>query len=176
MEGIEFFTSPEGQVYYRKDGQDAKRLTKFSSDIVSKVVTLVRNRFPECYSRLAILYKKNASQMVDRFVRCNFGEHDLLTKDIDEDIMHFEEVRCPLRGICKDEHVICKPKSLVRLSKGEQDVVKLYLNGSTLDHIAEQLHKNRNTVKSQLLRVRDKLGVKNCREIIRVMRMGGYML
>ena len=27
MEGIEFFTSPEGQVYYRKDGQDAKRLT-----------------------------------------------------------------------------------------------------------------------------------------------------
>ena len=152
MEGIEFFTSPEGQVYYRKDGHDAKRLTKFSSDIVSKVVTLVRNRFPECYSRLAILYKKNASQMVDRFVRCNFGEHDL------------------------DEHIICKPKSLVRLSKGEQEVVKLYLNGSTLDHIADQLHKNRNTVKSQLLRVRDKLGVKNCREIIRVMRMGGYML
>ena len=167
MEGIEFFTSPEGQVYYRKDGQEAKRLTKFSTDIVNKVVTLVRNRFPECYSRLAILYKKNASQMVDRFVRCNFGEHDLLTKDIDEDIMHFEEVRCPLRGICKDEHIICKPKSLVRLSKGEQEVVKLYLNGSTLDHIAEQLHKNRNTVKSQ---------VKNCREIIRVMRMGGYML
>ena len=165
MEGIEFFTSPEGQVYYRKDGQEAKRLTKFSTDIVNKVVTLVRNRFPECYSRLAILYKKNASQMVDRFVRCNFGEHDLLTKDIDEDIMHFEEVRCPLRGICKDEHI-----------KGEQEVVKLYLNGSTLDHIAEQLHKNRNTVKSQLLRVRDKLGVKNCREIIRVMRMGGYML
>ena len=98
MEGIEFFTSPEGQVYYRKDGQEAKRLTKFSTDIVNKVVTLVRNRFPECYSRLAILYKKNASQMVDRFVRCNFGEHDLLTKDIDEDIMHFEEVRCPLQG------------------------------------------------------------------------------
>ncbi|MFW5544915.1 MAG: hypothetical protein ACOCN0_06470 [Prevotella sp.] len=48
MEGIEFFTSPEGQVYYRKDGQDAKRLTKFSTDSDIKVVILVRNRFPEC--------------------------------------------------------------------------------------------------------------------------------
>ena len=64
----------------------------------------------------------------------------------------------------------------VRLSKGEQEVVKLYLNGCTLDYISQQLHKNRSTVKTQLLRVRDKLGVKNCREIIRVMRLGGYML
>lgn len=175
MEEVEFYTSPEGQVYYRKPGQEAKRLNKFS-DVVQPLIAIIRNRFPECYARLSILYKEKASRMVDRFVRCNFGEHDLLTKDIDHDILNFEEVRCPLRGICKDEHVVCKPKSLVRLSKGEQEVVKLYLNGSTLDSIAEQLHKNRNTVKTQLLRVRDKLGVKNCREIIKVMRLGGYLL
>lgn len=175
MEEVEFYTSPEGQVYYRKPGEKAKRLTKFS-EIIQPLITIIRNRFPECYARLAILYREKASRMVDRFVRCNFGEHDLLTKDIDHDILNFEEVRCPLRGICKDEHVICKPKSLVRLSKGEQEIVKLYLNGITLDNIAEQLHKNRSTVKTQLLRVRDKLGVKNCREIIKVMRLGGYLL
>ena len=145
MEEVEFYTSPEGQVYYKKDGHDPKRLTKFS-EVVEPLITIIRNRFPECYARLVTLYKD------------------------------FEEVRCPLRGICKDEHVICKPKSLVHLSKGEQEVVKLYLNGCTLDYISQQLHKNRSTVKTQLLRVRDKLGVKNCREIIRVMRLGGYML
>lgn len=175
MKAIEFYTSPEGVVYYRERGCEAKRLTKFS-EVVRQLITIIRNRFPECYARLAILYKESASQMVGRFVRCNFGEHDLLTDDLDNDILNFEEVRCPLRGICKDEHIICKPKSLVHLSKGEQDVVKLYLNGITLDNISKQLHKNRNTVKTQLLRVRDKLGVKNCREIIKVMRLGGYLL
>ena len=171
MEGIEFFTSPEGQVYYRKDGQDAKRLTKFSSDIVSKVVNLVRNRFPECYSRLAIIYKKNASQMVDRFVRCNFGEHDLLTPDIERDILHFEEVRCPLRGICPDENIICTPQSLYRLTPAEKEVAKLYLRGDTFDMIARELGKSPSTVKQQLWKLKKKLGAKNCREIIRVLRI-----
>lgn len=175
MEEVEFYTSPEGQVYYRMDGREPKRITKFSHEVVEPLITIIRNRFPECYARLSILYKENASQMVGRFVRCNFGEHDLLTKDVENDILNFEEVRCPLRGICADERVICKPKSLFRLSKGEQEIVKLYLNGSTLDDIAEQLHKNRNTVKTQLIRVRDKLGVKSCREIIKVIRLGGFI-
>lgn len=110
MEEVEFYTSPEGQVYYKKDGHDPKRLTKFS-EVVEPLITIIRNRFPECYARLATLYKEHATQMVDRFVRCNFGEHDLLTNDIEYDILNFEEVRCPLRGICKDEHVICKPRA-----------------------------------------------------------------
>lgn len=176
MEVIEFYTSPEGQVYYRHPGQSARRFTKFSMEIIKPLMNIVRERFPECYARLAIIYKDKAYDMAERFVRCNFGEHDLLTQDIDRDILNFEEVRCPLRGICIDENVICKPKSLIRLSRGEQEVVKLYLNGCTFDAIAKQLNKNKNTVKTQLLRVRDKLGVKNCREIIKVLRLGNYML
>ena len=38
-----------------------------------------------------------AGHVAIRFVRCNFGEHDLLTQDIEHDILHFEEVRCPHR-------------------------------------------------------------------------------
>lgn len=177
MDGVEFFTSPEGQVYYRtREGEALKRLTKFSKEIVDPLIAIIRSRFPECYARLSTLYKNSSADMVGRFVRCNFGEHDLLTMDVDQNILNFEEVRCPLRGICQDEHVICKPKSLVRLSKGEQEVVKLYLNGDTLNDISEELGKNRSTVKTQLLRVKKKLGVKNCREIIKVLRLGGYML
>lgn len=176
MEAVEFYTSPEGVVYYRERGGDAKRLTKFSVDVVEPLMEAVRNRFPECYARLAILYKDNVLRMADRFVRCNFGEHDLLTEDIEHGIMNFEEVRCPLRGVCRDEHVVCKPRTMVSLSAGEREVVRLYLNGFTLDEIAARLGKNRSTVKTQLLRVRDKLGVRNCREIIKVIRLGGFML
>lgn len=175
MEGIEFYTSPDGNVYYRKDGQ-AKRLTKFSAEVINPLITIIRNRFPECYARLATIYKENVSQMVDRFIRCNFGEHDLLTPDLENDILNFEEVHCPLRGICADERIVCKPKTLVKLGKGEREVVKLYLNGYTFKDIAKKLGKNSATVKSQLLHVRDKLHVKNCREIIKVMRLGGYLL
>lgn len=176
METVEFHVSPDGKVYYQIPGKEEKRLTKFSTDVISPLITIIRNRFPECYARLAYLYKESASRMVERFIRCNFGEHDLLTEDIEEDILNFEEVRCPLRGVCPDERIICKPKSLVRLSKCEKEVVKLYLNGCTLDGIAEKLCKNRSTVKTQLLRVRDKLGAKNCREIIKVLRLGGFLL
>lgn len=176
METVEFYTNPEGQVMYRKAGTEAKRLTKFSKDIIEPLVGIIQARLPECWARLATLYKGDHALMVSRFVRCNFGEHDLLTQDVDLDILNFEEVRCPLRGMCEDERVICKPKSMVRLSKGERDVVKLYLSGITLDSIAQQLKKNRSTVKTQLLRVRDKLGVKNCREIIKAIRLRAVIL
>lgn len=176
MEQVEFFTSPEGKVYYRIDGSNPKRLTKFSNEVIQPLITIIRSRFPECYARLATIYKEQASQMAERFIRCNFGENDLLTEDIENDILNFEEVRCPLRGVCKDEHVICKPKSTACLSSGQKEIIKLYLNGYSLDDIAKKLDKNRSTVKSQLFRVRDKLHVKSCREIIRVMRLGGFML
>lgn len=176
METVEFHVSPEGQVMYRVEGKEEKRLTKFSSEIIQPLITIIRNRFPECYARLADIYKENASEMCGRFIRCNFGEHDLLTQDIEHDILNFEEVRCPLRGICKDEHVICKPKNLVHLSNGEREIVEQYVNGYRLDEIAANLGKNRATVKTQLIRVKDKLKVKSCREIIKVFRLGGFVL
>ena len=119
---------------YRIAGKEEKRLTKFTKDIVEPMTALIHDRFPECYARLATIYRKNVTKMVDRFVRCNFGEEDLLSDDVEHDLLHFEEVRCPLRGICEDERVICKPKTLVNLSNGERTVTKLYLLTSSLRH------------------------------------------
>ena len=72
--------------------------------------------------------------------------------------------------------MICKPKTLVNLSNGERTVTKLYLNGHSLDDIAEQLGKSKSTIKTQLLRAKKKLGVKSCRDIIRVVRTKGVVL
>ena len=180
MEAIEFRVTPEGTVYYQEGRLKEKRLTRFEKAICGYVSELIRERFPGAWSRLCLLYPPKSGNavhqyeaafaIVNRFIRCNFGEHDLLTSDIDHDILHFEEVRCPLRGICPDENVICKPQSLIRLSPAEKEVVKLYLWGETFDEIARRLGKSPQTVKVQLHNIKKKLGAKNCREIIKVMR------
>ena len=167
MEAIEFRVSPDGQVYYKQGNSVEKRLTRFCTGICLEILDIIQKRFPGAWARLNTLYKpKNNSSaakdvaafsMIERFIRCNFGEHDLLTPDIDRDIVSFEEVRCPLRGICQDER--------------EKEVAKLYLRGDTFDMIARELGKSPSTVKQQLWKLKNKLGTKNCREIIRVLRV-----
>lgn len=174
METLEFFTSPDGFLYYKKPGEESRRLTKFNVDIVDQLHDIIKQRFPECYAALAKLYRRNTFKIVERFVRCNFGEHDLLTQDIDNDILHFEEVRCPLRGMCEYERVICKPKTMVNLSKCEREIADHYLEGLTFTQIAERLGKNAQTVKVQLMRIKKKCGVDHCRDIIRVLRLKNY--
>ena len=181
MEAIEFLVTPDGKLYYRKDKGEERRLTRFDKEICVKILGMIRERFPGAWSRLRLMYKptskshaekdKAAFKIVERFIRCNFGEHDLLTPDIENDILHFEEVRCPLRGICPDENIICKPQSLIKLSPAEKEVAKLYLWGKTFDEIAQRLGKSPSTVKVQLHNIKKKTGAKNCREIIKVMRI-----
>lgn len=181
MATLEFHTSPDGRVYYSEDGGEQKRLTKFSSDVYP-LLNMIEERFPECYARLAMIYRAGARtskeiddktyRMLERFVRCNFGEHDLLSRDIDGLILNFEEVRCPLRGgFCPDENVICKPKGIIKLSAEEKRVADMYISGYTCYEIARELNKQVNTIKVQLFRIKNKLGVKRAREIIKILKM-----
>ncbi len=182
MEAIEFRVSPDGEVYFKEGNKPERRLTRFEKTVCVHVLGLIHDKFPGAWARLKNLYKPKSNgsahkdqaafSMVDRFIRCNFGEHDLLTPDIEHEILHFEEVRCPLRGkYCPDEGVICKPQSLIKLSPAEREVAHLYLYGETFDEIARQLGKSPQTVKAQLHSIKKKTGAKNCREIIKVMRM-----
>lgn len=174
MERIEFHCSPDGNVYFRRNGTEPKRLTKFETEVVDFLHEMIKYRFPEAYTRLAFLYRGRKFEMIDRFVRCNFGEQDFLSYDVDNVVLNFEEVRCPLRGICENEGIICKPQSTVPLSESEKEIVNLYLQGYSFSEIAGILTKNQKTVKAQLYRIKTKLGVRNCREIIKVLRMKNY--
>ena len=161
MEAIEFRVSPDGQVYYKQGNSVEKRLTRFCTGICLEILDIIQKRFPGAWARLNTLYKpKNNSSAA---------------KDVaafsDRDIVSFEEVRCPLRGICQDERIICKPQSLYKLTPAEKEVAKLYLRGDTFDMIARELGKSPSTVKQQLWKLKNKLGTKNCREIIRVLRV-----
>lgn len=174
MEGVEFRVSPDGQVYYKLGGKQERRLTKFSEGVCRELLDMVQERFPASYARLATLYPRSRFDRVQRFVRCNFGEHDLLSQDIAGGWLNFEEVRCPLRGMCVDEGIICKPRGLFGLTDEEHRVAELYKNGYTMGEIADLLDKSPSTVKVQLCSIKDKLGVRNCREIIKVLRLGNH--
>ena len=174
---IEFRTNSRGEVFYETEKGESCRLTKFSTDIVDKIITVVKERYPTTFARLAKLYcKADPTErkfiMAERFIRCNFGSEDYMSYDIDDDTFNFEEVKCPLRGkFCPDENVICKPKSIFHLGKEEKVTADLYMKGLNMYEIAEKLGKKPSTVKVQLFKIRHKLGVKNCHELLKYLRL-----
>lgn len=175
MEIIVEFFNLDGQVFYRKNNGEAKLLTQSDREAVCFMLENMRRYFPEAVYRLeewASESKANRMfyefRIVDRFIRCNFGEADNLTPDVDRGVFHFEEVKCPLRKICRDEGVICKPKLNSELSAEERKVVKLYAKGYLPGEIAEELGKAEKTCKQQIWSACRRLKLPHPRWLIRI--------
>lgn len=135
----------------------------------------MRNHFPDAVKRLETWAAESVKnkrffeyRMVDRFIRCNFGEADFLYSDVENGMFHFEEVRCPLRGICKDENVICKPKFNIPLSREESKAAILYSRGLGVNDIALRLKKSVKTIKNQLDTARKRLHLDRTRDLIKI--------
>ena len=173
MEKVEFFVIG-GQTCIRRNGV-SKPLTPSDRDAVEFMLERMKECFPAAMERLkewAEESKPNKRffefRMVDRFIRCNFGEADFLYSDIEDGMFHFEEVKCPLRGICKDENVICKPKFKMPVSKEEGRAAVLYSKGLTANEIAKVLGKGVKTVKNQLSNAAKRLGLNRTRDLIKI--------
>lgn len=173
MEKVEFFIIG-GQTCIRRNGV-SKPLTPFDRDAVEFMLERMQECFPAAMERLqgwAEDSKPNKRffeyRMVDRFIRCNFGEADFLYSDVENGMFHFEEVKCPLRGICKDENVICKPKFKMPVSKEEGRAAILYSKGLTANEIATLLGKGVKTVKNQLGNAAKRLGLSGTRDLIKI--------
>ena len=173
MEAVEFYLW-EGEVRYRVGGQEHV-FGPGDREIIEFVLGMLRRFFPEA---LVALDKECAAseankryfdfRRVDLFIRCNFAEHDTLSFDINRGMMHFEDVKCPRRGICKYEGVICKPKFRLPCSEEEGKVATLYSKGLTADEIASVLKKSIKTVKNQLGNVRKRLCLDRTRDLIKI--------
>lgn len=173
MEAVEFFII-NGQTCIRRDGV-SKPLTQNDRDEVTYMLGKMEQYFPETFHRLAVWAADSAMnkpyfeyRMVDRFIRCNFGEADFLYSDVENGMFHFEEVRCPLRGICKDEGVVCKPKFSVPMPREEVRAAALYSKGLTANEIASKLGKGVKTVKNQLCNAAKRLGLSRTRDLIKI--------
>ena len=173
MEAIEFYLW-DGEVRYRVDGQERK-LAQNDREIIEFVLDTLWRYFPEA---LAALNEECASseangryfdfRRVDLFIRCNFAEHDTLSFDIAQGVMHFEDVKCPRRGVCRHEGVICKPRFRMAVPDEEGRVAALYSRGLTAAEIAGVLKKSIKTVKNQLGSVTRRLKLGRPRDLIKV--------
>lgn len=173
MEAVEFFVIG-GQTCIRRNSI-SKPLTPSDRDAVEYMLDQIVRCFPLAAERLQIWAEESKLnkrfyewRMVDRFIRCNFGEADFLYSDIEDGMFHFEEVKCPLRGICKDENVICKPQFKMPVSKEEGRAAVLYSKGLTANEIAAKLGKGVKTVKNQLGNAAKRLGLSRTRDLIKI--------
>lgn len=173
MEAVEFFIIG-GQTCIRRNGV-SKPLTPSDREEIEWILEKMRSCFPEAVERLQVWAGESRPnkrffeyRMVDRFIRCNFGDADFLYSDVENGMFHFEEVKCPLRGICKDENVICKPKFKMPVSKEESRAAVLYSKGLTANEIAKVLGKGVKTVKNQLSSAAKHLGLSRTRDLIKI--------
>lgn len=174
MKSVEFYNTPDGSVMYKPVGEAVRELHQEDREMVGWMMSVIRDRYPQAFARLSELYSKSEPcrelfewKIVSRFVRCNFGEYDMNTTDIDANgFFRFEEVRCPLRGECIHEGCICKPVLDTKLSAREMEVLKLIAQGMDSDEIAEELFISPFTVCRHRDNIKAKLRLKKLAQVI----------
>ena len=118
LSNIEFYNTPTGEVMVSEQNKPIRQLSEKDTEFIAELLDIINTRYPLAFKRLSENYiasKGNPPyfnfRIVKRFLRCNMGEFDTQQQDIDSNgHFNFEEVRCPLRGECKDECIICRPK------------------------------------------------------------------
>lgn len=168
----EFFTC-DGDVYCIEDGK-SRKITERDTELIDVLLGKIRDFYPEADKSLRKAYEKSSLNvpyykwlMATRFIRCNFGTLDTTDADITDDgVFRFEKVKCPLRGECPLENVVCMPKFNTKLSEAENRVMKLYFENPRIEEIAEVLYLSGHTVKNHIKAAYAKLGIHSRSEFI----------
>ena len=174
MVNTEFYNTPEGIIMVKKQGSPVREFTINDREIIQEILSVIRECYPKAFSRLSGLYTKNERNrllfefnIVNRFIRCNFGEYDQQAYDIDyQGRFCFEEVHCPLRGECLHEGVICKPELNTKLTEREKEIVKFIADGLQAQDIADELYISVATVNRHRENIKAKLRLRNIGEIV----------
>lgn len=174
IRNIEFYNTPDGNIAVKPDDGAMFYLTEKHSEIISEMLTMISELYPQTFRELSELYSKSIRnkayfeyRIVHRFIRCNFGEYDALNQDIDHrGIFHFEHVRCPLRGECRLEGIVCNPKVNSKLSEREKEVLRLLSEGDDNREIADKLAISPNTVKNHIMRMKIRLGLESKLQLV----------
>lgn len=173
MKKVEFYNSPDGSVVEKPFGEPFFVYDQSCKAITDEMIAKIRNLYPEAFKALAELYSKSERnkdffefRIVHRFIRCNFGEFDALSYDINTaGALCIEDVRCPLRGECLMEGVICKPRLQTELTNREREVALLLGQGLTNSEIAEELCISPFTVRRHIATIKERSGLKHTAQI-----------
>ena len=133
MTGMEFYFTPKGEVMII-DECGTRQLEQSNREFISEIITRMGIFWPEALEKASLEYTDRRYNIL----KCNFGEFDS-TMDIDQmGNFHFEEVKCPLKGECKYEEIICKPKFNSTLSERELSVMRSFYEGMEENAIADK--------------------------------------
>lgn len=173
LENTEFYSTPDGEVMVKECDKPVRLFEESDRDLVQEMFMAIRDRYSEAFQVLSELYTKSERNrfhfeylIVHRFVRCNFGEYDQYKFDIDHNgAFQFEEVKCPLRGECKFNETICKPKLNTTITDREKDVMKLITSGLNACEVARELSISIATVNRHRENIKAKLKVRNLAEM-----------
>lgn len=174
LDRYEFFNSPDGTVYVKPFDKPMFVYDIECRQITNELIAYIRDLYPGAFTALSSLYSASERnkdyfmfKIVHRFIRCNFGENDTLSYDINQvGAMCFEEVRCPLRGECIYEGVICKPSLQSKLSSREEEVGRLLATGLSNIEAAGELGISICTIHRHIANIKARLHFKNTNQII----------
>lgn len=172
---IEFYNTPEGEVMVKAPGKAARVLKENDRELISEMLAIIRDRYPGAHSALMEISSSSTMnrwfyeyKVVHRFIRCNFGEYDQYTLDINSNgRFTFEEVHCPLRGECILETVVCKPQLNTHLTEREIEVFRLIAeNNMQTENIAKELNISPCTVNRHRENIKAKIRVNTVAEMV----------
>lgn len=171
---IEFYNTPDGDVIVKELNKPACILKEQDRDLISEMLSIISDRYPKAYKKLMELYSCSSMnrnfyefRVVHRFIRCNFGEYDQFNQDINAfGQFIFEEVKCPLRGDCKLEGVVCKPEIDSHLTDREMEVFRLIARNMNTEDIAEELSISKFTIIRHRENIKARLNLKSIPELI----------
>lgn len=173
MIAIEFFQADSTVFCSMADGSVVE-LTEGDTELVDYLYERIAEDFPGAYCALVDEFARCRGnvryfrfRVVDRFVRCNFGRCDSVA-DVDGlGEWHLELVDCPLRGECRREGVVCKPRRSTALSAAEMRVGRLLFGGVGRLEIADRLCLSPLTVANHVRGIYRKLGVHSEADFVR---------
>lgn len=173
----ETYTTPEGTVMIKQDSQPAWELQETgekSRKFIQSVLEYIRTFHVKAFEALCEEYSRKEPNrlnyeywIVSRFIRCNVGEYDRLSHDIDHvGRLQFEEVRCPLRGECKLENIVCKPEFTSGLSHRETEILRLIVAHYETAEIADKLHLSPHTINNHRRNIHLKTSTRTIGELV----------
>lgn len=171
---VEFYNLPDGNVMYHIEEQPLRKLSEADRDLIAWMMDAISERYTKAFDRLCEIYTVRSRNrifyeysIVKRFIRCNFGELDEYCFDIDRrGNFCFEEVRCPLRGECLDEGIICKPEPTTNLTQREMEIFRLIVEGYEAMEIAQELSLSVPTINNHRENIKRKIGVRTVSQMV----------
>lgn len=174
---IEFYSTPDGDVMIKPKNEPVRLFSETGEEnreFTTSFISYLGTFYTEAWEALSKLYSKKEPNrinyeywIVSRFLRCNFGEYDANSPDIDMfGRFHFEEVKCPIRCECLLCGIVCKPKFNTTLSHREIEILRLVIQKYTVEEIAPMIHISPNTVSNHIRNIHAKTATRTKADLV----------